>query len=124
MQSVQPTYKQVVGQTAGRGYTSHLDPTYIFKGKLRAAATRGKFHDSADLRWLEGRHSAELVQRKYELNLEYVGLAMKRYPELELVFSRIGLDITAAKAKAAPLDLKNLPPPQQGDVQKGLFMLA
>ena len=34
----------------GSGQISHLNAVEIFKGKLRAAAARGKFHDSADLR--------------------------------------------------------------------------
>lgn len=124
MQSVQPTHTQVDGQTTGRGYTAHLDPIYIFRGKLRAAASREKFHDAADLRWLEQRQRTVLGQRREEMNLEYVGLALRRYLELELQLSRIRLDITAAKAKAATLDLSNLAPPGTGDVQRGLLILA
>jgi hypothetical protein len=98
-----------------------LDPILLFKGKLRAAATREKFHDSADLRWLEGKALARLQQSKNQFSLLYVGPAPKRYPELQLSFSRIGLDIEAAKAAAASHDLHHLPPPQPGDVQKGLL---
>lgn len=50
MQAVQPTHRQVAGQVMGSGQISHLNAVEIFKGKLRAAAARGKFHDSADLR--------------------------------------------------------------------------
>lgn len=122
MENVQPVFKQVAGQSIGAGIIAHLDPVYIFKGKVRAAATRAKFHDSADLRWLERTSNAVLQQRKGELSLEYVGLAMKRYPELELVFTRIGVDIDAARAAAATLDPNDLPPPQRDDVQKGLLV--
>jgi hypothetical protein len=88
-----------------------LDPVYIFKGKLRAAAARAKFHDLADLRWLEQKFDVTLQQGRNEFNLENVGLAMKRYPELESLFVCIGVDITAAKARAATLILSTLPPP-------------
>lgn len=39
---------QVKGQNSGQQTISLLDPVLIFKGKLRAAALRSKFHDSAD----------------------------------------------------------------------------
>jgi hypothetical protein len=121
MQTLEPQPIPVIGQVLGNGQTALLDPVYIFKGKLHAAATRGKFHDSADLRWLEGRYIDMLRERRNEFALEDLGLAMKRYPELELVFNRIGVNITAAQAAAAHLDPRHLPPPQRGDVQKGLL---
>lgn len=79
--------------TSGTGRSSFLDPFYLFKGKLRAAATRSKFHDAADLRWLQGRYSDAIQARAVELDLQYIGLAMKRYPELELLFGRLGVDL-------------------------------
>lgn len=87
MQNIQPVYRQVTGQTLDGGYTAHLDPIYVFKGKLRAAATRAKFHDSAGLRWLEQYCNAQLRQSRNEFSL----------------------------------DVNSLPPPQRGDVQKGLI---
>jgi hypothetical protein len=51
-------------------------------------------------------------------------LAIKRYPELELLFVCISVDITIAKARAATFVLSTLPPPQRGDVQNGLLVLA
>lgn len=121
MGAVSPTVIQIMGETQGQGSIALLDPIYLFKGKLRAAATREKFHDSADLRWLEDQNIARLQQSKSQFSLLYVGLALKRYPELQLCFTRIGLDIEAAKATAASQDLRHLPPPQPGDVQKGLL---
>jgi hypothetical protein len=59
--------------------------------------------------------------RSRELNLGFVGLAIKRYTELELLFDRIGVDINAAKYAARNLDPNHLPPPAQGGVQEGLF---
>ena len=54
MSEVVPVTRSVVGQAFGAGFVSLLDPVYIFKGKLRARATRNKHHDAADLRFLEG----------------------------------------------------------------------
>jgi len=121
MQALQTQSISVTGQVYGNGQTFLLDPVYLFKGKLRAAAMRGKFHDSADLRWLESRYINMLRQRRNEFSLEYLGLAMKRYPELEQLFNRIGVNIAAATAAAAHLDLRHLPAPQRGDVQRGLL---
>ena len=98
MQGIQPIRRQVAGQSLGLGSTSQLDPVLIFKGKLRAAAMRPKFHDSADLRWLEGKFLPALRARKNEFSLMSAGLALKRYPELDATFSRIGMDVAQAKA--------------------------
>lgn len=124
MKDVEPTYEHVAGEVLGNQYAAILDPVCIFKGKLHAAATRAKFHDSADLRWLEQKFGATLQQRRSEFNLETVGLAIKRYTELESLFVRIGVDIAVAKARAATLVLSTLPPPQKGDVQNGLLAPA
>ena len=121
MSHIQPTLKQGVGQSQGTGSTALLDSQYLFKGKLRAAATRAKFHDSADVRWLGGREQARLQQARCEFSLLYVGLALKQYPELESCFTRIGLDVNAAKVSASAHELNQLPPPQPGDAQRGLL---
>jgi hypothetical protein len=55
------------------------------------------------------------------LNLQYVGLALKRYPELGLLLNRIGIDINVARNAAINLDPNNLPRPAPGDVQEGLL---
>ena len=121
LQNVQTRSVQVSGQVKGSGSIAILDPVYIFKGKLRAAATRGKYHDSADLRFLEGRYLNRLREKRNQFNLRYIGLAMKRYPELELVFNRIEVDTRAAQAQVATEDLRRLPAPRHGDVQRGIL---
>jgi len=122
MQNVQPEVHQVTGQGHIAGPISLLDPVYVFKGKLSAAAARNKFHDSADLRWLEKNFSGKLRARKNELNFLDVIPAIKRYPELEMAFNRIGIDIDAAKGASDAVDLDRLPPvPRRGDVQKGIL---
>ena len=56
-----------------------------------------------------------------ELNLQYIGLAVKRYMELELLFGRLGIDLGQAKDAARDLDPSRLPTPAPGDVQQGLL---
>lgn len=120
MHGVQTLIRQVIGQITGTGNIFHLDPSFIFIRKVRAAALRDKYHDSADIRWLEGNYRPLLIERRDVVNLDYAGLAMKRYPELEFVFNRIGIDVQAAKARVAAVYLSGLPPPQNGDFQQGL----
>lgn len=91
-----------------------LDPIYLFKGTLRAAAQRSQFRHSADLRWLESRFSQQIRARSHELNLEFIGAAIKRHAELELLFNRIGVDVNAAKYAARNLDVNYLQPLAQG----------
>lgn len=107
------------GLSLGQGSSRFLNPFYIFKGKLRAAATRAKFHDSADLRMLAGKYENIIKPRVGQLNLVYVGLALKRYVELGILFEKLGIDVKAAKE--AVKNIGQLPPPGPGDVQKGLL---
>lgn len=121
MNNIQLNAIAINGTSMGNGTAPFLDPVYLFKGKLRAAATRAKFHDSADLRWLEGRFRPTIQSRRAELNPECIGLAMKRYVELEPLFIRLGIDVTVAKNAASNLDPTNLPRPALGDVQLGIL---
>ena len=121
MGNIQPNAVAINGASLGNGTALFLDPVYLFKGKLRAAATRAKFHDSADLRWLEGRFRQTIQAKRAELNSQYAGLAMKRYPELEPLFIRLGIDVAVAKDAAFNLDPNNLPRPAPGDVQLGIL---
>ena len=93
----------------------------MFKGKLRACATRNKFTDAVDLRWLEIHFPEDIKLKQAQLDGEYVGLAIKRYPELELLFRRLGVDIATALAITSAIDINSLPPPAPGDVQKGIL---
>ncbi|KAL9107831.1 MAG: hypothetical protein Q9227_007346 [Pyrenula ochraceoflavens] len=120
MEHVEPRTLAVRGQFNDGG-SCFFDPFYLFKGKLSAAATREKSHDSADLRWLESRYNSQIRARSGEISNVLVGLAIKRYEELEWLFSRIGVDVPAAKQAAAHLDPYHLPPPQPGFVQQGLL---
>lgn len=75
------------GQVTEFGASSFFTPFHIFKGKVHAAAQRDSYHDAADLRWLEARYSQEIKASKKELNPKFVGLAIKRYSELETQFT-------------------------------------
>ncbi|KAL4799217.1 hypothetical protein BDV19DRAFT_385468 [Aspergillus venezuelensis] len=121
MRNLQATVRDVNGKHLGAGQSSFLDPFILFRGKLRAAATRSKFHDSADLRWLADRFGPAIQVRTTELNPQYIGLSLKRYPELELLFSRLGVDVDAAKHSARDLSPTRLPPPVPGNVQRDLL---
>ena len=121
MRNVQPRQILVHGPVNGTRPISLLDPVYIFKGKLRAAALRGKFTDSADLRWLESHFRDQLRRNKSQFDLRYVGLALRRYPELYILFNRLGLNIPAAEAATAHMDISHLPAPAPGDVHRGLL---
>ncbi|RYO85722.1 hypothetical protein DL766_009367 [Monosporascus sp. MC13-8B] len=123
MANVQCRSVPVRGLSLGQGTSSFLDPFYLFKGKVRAAATRAKFHDSADLRMLASRYASAIKSRTNELNLEYVGLAIKRYIELGRLIQQLGVDVEKAKRAAKHLDLNKLPPPAPGDVQRGLLAI-
>lgn len=111
----------IQGLSLGQGASSFFDPFYLFKGKLCAAATRAKFHDSADLRMLAGKYESVIRSRARELNLEYVGLAIKRYLELGRLFEQLGIDVEEASRVAKDMDPRRLPPPASGDVQRGLL---
>ncbi|KAF3065682.1 hypothetical protein CFAM422_009597 [Trichoderma lentiforme] len=84
----------IIGRNLGEGTSMFLEPFLLFKGKLRAAATRAKFHDSADLRMLGGKFENIIKSRANKVSLEYV---VQSY------------------------DLEDIPPPAVGDVQRGLL---
>ncbi|KAM4054324.1 ser/Thr protein phosphatase [Hirsutella rhossiliensis] len=111
----------IEGLSLGRDLSYFLDPFYLFKGKLRAAATRAKFHDPADLRMLAGKYENVIKPRAHELDHGYAGLALKRYVELERLFDRLGVDVQRAKDVVKNCDLDKLPAPTLGDVQRGIL---
>lgn len=111
----------IAGQSLGPGVCTFLDPFYLFKGKVRAAATRAKFHDSADLRMLAGKYECTIRSHAKNINLRYVGLALRRYIELERLFDRLGVDVQTAKHMVREDDLSHLPAPKPGDVQHGIL---
>jgi hypothetical protein len=121
MQIIVPTVFQVRGEKMGERPAFLLDVVYLFKGKLRAAATRGKHSDAVDLIYLESVFVNRLQDSAGQFSLYYSGLALKRYPHLLYAFRRIGIDTEAAEKSVEGISLDALPLPQSGDVQKGLL---
>ncbi|EXJ76900.1 hypothetical protein A1O3_10057 [Capronia epimyces CBS 606.96] len=119
--NIEVSQRNVTGDVFSSRPICILPPFNIFEGKLAAAATRHKFHDSADLRWLESRFRNSIRSRRNEINLEHVGLALKRWPELQHCFERIGIDTKAAKDRVSNVDIRHLPPPRPGDVQRSIL---
>lgn len=121
MTNVRTVQMSIKGASGAVGTCSYLEPFLIFKGKLCAAATRNKFHDTADLRKIGEMFEADIRARAKELQLDRVGLAIKRNAALELLFTRLGVDTEAAKAVVANIDPDRLEPAALGDVQAGLL---
>lgn len=109
------------GLKQGSGPSTFVEPSALSKGKLCAAATRDKFHDSADLRILLSRHGDEIKGRASELNLKYVGLAVRRYSILETMFQNLGIDVNHAKKLAGELKSEDSYPQGPGQVQYALL---
>ncbi|KAL4932486.1 uncharacterized protein BDV17DRAFT_196954 [Aspergillus undulatus] len=143
----EPTVRSVDGDRLGTGPSTFLDPFYLFKDKLHAAATRAKPEprhtsearsksksnskprsafrpvspDSFDLRWLADNYSPAIKPRSVELNPQFVGLALKQYTELGPYFHALGVNIAAAKQAVRELSPEYLTAPEDGDVQRGLL---
>lgn len=96
-----------------------LDVFHIFKGKLHAAADRQIFTDVQDLKYLVNTHGQYLRTNAGQINLKVVGRAIKRYPQLADVFSRLQLNILQAQQLQFEEDLRMGPPPFY--VQKGII---
>lgn len=123
MSVIQTTQVEVRGEKSGIQTTKILDPVFVYKGKLQAAATRAKHSDAADLLYLEGEHQAALRAHHRQFSRHRIGMALKRYPHLEHSFERLRLDLKACKAAARDIDANTLPansPPNA--VQMGFFL--
>lgn len=121
MDHLRMTQVQLQGLKLGTGQSLFVEPFGVFKGKLCAAATRDKFHDSVDLRTLLSRHGDEIRPRIGELNLKYVGLAIKRYAMLERMFLDLGVNVEKAKQLAGKLNETEAYPRGPGQVQYALL---
>ena len=121
MSAISTQRVQVSGEKSGVKVTRILDPDFICKGKLQAAATRAKHSDAADLLYLEGRHNAALRARNKDLNRRHAGTALKRHPHLERSFARLGLDMEACKGAAKDIDISAVVRPEPNSVQNALL---
>lgn len=121
MDDVQPTIIGINGDHFGNGVSAFLDPVYIFKGKLSAAATRMSSHDADDLFWLEGTFPGQLAAKADEMSIILVGLAIKRHPLLPPTLHRLGIDVFKAMESVKTYHPVLSLGPAPGVVQKGLL---
>lgn len=122
MEGVSITAIPIKGSYHGPGFASFLDPPYLFKGKLHAAATRSRPYDAADLRALVTRYKEDIASHTDKMNIKDIGLAIKRHPELVFLFRQLDIDVHKAERAArflSPNDIKQ--PIAAGAVQSGLL---
>ncbi|KAI0890789.1 hypothetical protein F4806DRAFT_489882 [Annulohypoxylon nitens] len=122
MKGVSITAIPIKGSYHGPGFASFLDPPYLFKGKLHAAATRSRPYDAADLRALVTRYKEDIASHTDKMNIKDIGLAIKRHPELVFLFRQLDIDVHKAERAARflnPNDIKQ--PIAAGAVQSGLL---
>ncbi|XDG04732.1 hypothetical protein ABKA04_004347 [Annulohypoxylon sp. FPYF3050] len=122
MEGVSITAIPIKGSYHGPGFASFLDPPYLFKGKLHAAATRSRPYDAADLRALVTRYKEDIASHTDNMNIKDIGLAIKRHPELVFLFRQLDIDVHKAERAARflnPNDIKQ--PIAAGAVQSGLL---
>src|SRR5690242_20497635 len=100
MQNVRMVTQPVYGERRGCVYMYFLDPFFLFKEMLRAAAYRNKGHDELDLKHLVERHAGTIAAGASSLNYEIVGLALRRHFDLEGYLVRVGVDVRRATASA------------------------
>ena len=105
-----------------QGKSNFLTPFYLFKGKLRAAATRGNITIPQILDYWSPNTRMRLEPYVGELSMEYVGLAIKRCGVLQRLFEQIGVDTHKTLECIEHLELDGLPAPAPGNVQKGLLV--
>ncbi|KAI1086122.1 hypothetical protein F5B19DRAFT_498651 [Rostrohypoxylon terebratum] len=122
MDDISTTAIPIRGLYHGPGLASFLDPPYLFKGKLHAAATRSKLYDAADLRALVARYKDDIASHTNTMNIKDIGLAIKRHPELVFLFRQLDIDINKAERAARffnPNEIKQ--PIAAGAIQSGLL---
>lgn len=98
-----------------------MDPIYLFKDKVRLAATRDISKDSADFRQLEAHHGDSLRTQIECLDIACIGHAIKRYPELDRLFEQLGVDVEEALLASDNLDLASILPPNPAEVRRHLL---
>ncbi|KAI0880927.1 uncharacterized protein GGS22DRAFT_192764 [Annulohypoxylon maeteangense] len=122
MDDVSFTTIPIKGLYHGPGIASFLDPIYLFKGKLHAAATRRKAHDAADMRALVSRYEEDIADYVDDLNIKYIGLAIKRHAELAFLFRGLDVDIDEAEQAIKNVNLNDIQQPiAVGSVQSGIL---
>lgn len=123
MSGVRTTIREIQGRCFGKGPCSFLDPFSIFKGKLCAAAARVYRRDINHLRWLVIHYGPTIRERWGELRPLYIGLALRRHPELEHLFGQLGVNLAGGRFFVTGM---GTPPavsePAIGEIQEGLLL--
>ncbi|KAF8539531.1 hypothetical protein BDD12DRAFT_91696 [Trichophaea hybrida] len=79
------------GKHMGVSYVPILDPEYLFRGKLHAAATRGKQGDALDILYLVESYGNELREAAGGMDKTVVKHAVQRHPELRRALEMVGV---------------------------------
>jgi hypothetical protein len=80
------------GKRMGVSYVPILSEEYLFRGKLNAAATRGKKGDMEDLKYLVEKYGKIIKERGLDgLDKRVVKEAVQRHPELKAVLAKVGI---------------------------------
>jgi hypothetical protein len=79
------------GRHMGVSYVPILDPSYLFRGKLHAAATRAKQGDALDILYLVKEYGTELKERLDGVDKTIVKQAVQRHPELRRALEKVGI---------------------------------
>jgi len=82
----------LTGRRMGVSYVPILSEEYLFRGKLNAAATRGKKGDVQDLRYLVEKYGGIIRERGLDgVDKTVVKEAVRRHPELKAVLGKVGI---------------------------------
>ncbi|KAI5856980.1 hypothetical protein BZA05DRAFT_423991 [Tricharina praecox] len=111
------------GRHMGTSYVPILSEEYLFRGKLNAAATRGKKGDVDDILYLVETYADVIKDRLDGVDKKVVNEAVRRHPELRRALMKVGI-----RAPRAPLQwgLKkekivfSVVPAKTWDVHRGL----
>lgn len=79
------------GRHMGVSYVPILDPAYLLRGKLHAAATRGKQGDAQDILYLVDEYGESLRERLDSVDKTVVRQACLRHPELRRALEKVGV---------------------------------
>jgi predicted nucleotidyltransferase component of viral defense system len=114
------------GRHMGTSYIPILSEEYLFRGKLNAAATRGKPGDVSDILYLIDQYGDTIRERLDGIDKTVVNEAVRRHPELRRPLQKVG--VRAARAPVRwPISKKNkdktvfaVVPAKTWDVHRGL----
>ncbi|KAI1136819.1 hypothetical protein F5Y05DRAFT_415070 [Hypoxylon sp. FL0543] len=83
-----------------QGQVNFLDPIHLLKGRIRDAAMGFKYEHGTDIYFLATEYDMYIRPRAWQLNLYFLGLALKNHPHLEPLFADLEMDMAEAKRRA------------------------